>query len=110
MRSASRCTRGNLRAKSTLRLQCVVTRFPSSIPAAANKYAPEHTLLVRRALVAQDWIKRRVLGHESAVREPLPPATTRVSTLTGRPNALACIEMPAELITAPASAATTRRQ
>src|SRR6202044_373311 len=102
MRSGSNWTAGNLRAKSMLRLQCVVARFPSSIPAAANKYAPEHTLLVRRASLAQDWMNRRVLKHERADREPSPPATTRVSTLAARPNELASIEMPDELIKEPA--------
>jgi len=107
MRSGSKCTRGNLREKSPLQLQCVVARFPSRIPAAASKYAPEHTLPVRRALVAHDWMNRRILGQQSAAREPLPPATSRVSKPAVRPNEFACSETPAELITAPASGATT---
>ena len=80
----------------------------SSGPAAFGHEFHE-TLVVRRALIAQARMKRRVRGQSAASREPSPPATTSVSTADGRPNGPPCIDAPDELVTSPGSAAMTRR-
>jgi hypothetical protein len=70
MRSASSLTRGKRRAKSRLRVQCVVAGRPSSKPVAARMYAPEQTLATRLASAPQAATNFTMRGSFAAARVP----------------------------------------
>ena len=97
-------TRGYIFASVSHDAQCVVTRLPSSRPAAARMNVPVHTepnLLTRGAIRASH---ARNAGSCAARREPRPPATSSVSTLfrTSRKPRFATMTMPDEVSIGPA--------
>ena len=77
--SGSSSTCGKRCRKPSQNAQWVVARWPSSSPAAASRYAPVHTEVVRRACSDARAIQSTTTGSSTALREPSPPATRSVS-------------------------------
>ncbi len=87
--SQSTRTSGCSRASCSSRAQCVVTRRPSSSPAAASRNTPLHTEATRRAPAAAA-IQDTSAASSLARSTPWPPTTTRVSVAAGSRSATPC--------------------
>ncbi len=108
--SQSTRTSGCSRASCSSRAQCVVTRRPSSRPAAASRNTPLHTEATRRAPAAAAATQETSAASSRARSTPSPPTTTRVSVPAGSRSATpcpACTNSPLTDRTGPARVATT---